>query len=88
MYQVLKPGTPLPDLPSDAGEDSVARYDAVRHANGAVPTPVIRDKMQRVMQNHAAVYRTGDSLKEGCEKIDEIYGLLKDVKVTDRSSVW
>lgn len=86
--KTLKPGAPLPELPESAGEDSIARFDAVRHANGSTPTAVIREKMQKVMQNYAAVYRSGDSLAEGCKKIDEVYGMLKDVKVTDRSAVW
>ena len=44
--------------------------------------------MQRTMQNHAAVFRTGDVLKEGCEKISAVFDSKKDVKVSDRSLVF
>jgi len=34
VKEKLKPGTKLPDLPKDAGEKSIAKYDYYRHANG------------------------------------------------------
>lgn len=40
------------------------------------------------MQTHAAVFRTEDSLKEGVGKMNNLYGQLKDVKVSDSSLVW
>jgi hypothetical protein len=35
----------------------------------------------KTMQNHAAVFRDGPTLIEGCKKMDEIYDLQKDLKV-------
>lgn len=35
----------------------------------------------KTMQNHAAVFRDGPTLQEGCKKLDEIYDLQKDLKV-------
>ena len=60
----------------------------MRNANGGTPTAVIRDRMQRTMQNDAAVFRTGETLAEGVEKIREIRASFADVKVSDRSLVW
>merc|ERR1711866_34071 len=44
--------------------------------------------MQNVMQVHAAVYRTGESLTEGVEKMNEVCKKFEDVEVTDKSLVW
>lgn len=45
--------------------------------------------MQRVMQNNAAVFRTGAVLEEGVQLIDKVAkSLREDLKVTDRSMVW
>ena len=33
------------------------------------------------MQNHAAVFRDGPTLQEGCKKLDEIYSQQKDLNV-------
>jgi len=44
--------------------------------------------MQRTMQADAAVFRTGESLAEGVEKIRRIHASFADVQVSDRSLVW
>ncbi|ODT14925.1 MAG: hypothetical protein ABS57_14510 [Mesorhizobium sp. SCN 65-12] len=44
--------------------------------------------MQRAMQEDAAVFRTQESLENGCKRISELWGELKDLKVTDRSMIW
>ena len=40
------------------------------------------------MQAHAAVFRTGEVLEKGKEKIDSIGTCFDDVKVSDRSMIW
>jgi len=40
------------------------------------------------MQNHAAVFRTGESLQTGIGKLQATYASFADVKVTDRSLIW
>ena len=66
----------------NAGEASVANIDRLRHANGSTPTADIRLKMQKAMQNHAAVFRSSDSLTEGCDKLDECFKIMdQDIKV-------
>lgn len=39
------------------------------------------------MQNHAAVFRTGSVLQEGCEKLSKIYGDLAHLKTFDRGNL-
>jgi succinate dehydrogenase / fumarate reductase, flavoprotein subunit len=41
-----------------------------------------------VMQNHAAVFRTGESLAEGVQKLGAVFDSFGDVRVDDRSLVW
>src|SRR5690606_23460103 len=50
------------DLAKDAGENSVARLDRARNANGRVGTAELRGRMQRIMQDNCAVFRTGEVL--------------------------
>ncbi|MGH8114323.1 MAG: succinate dehydrogenase/fumarate reductase flavoprotein subunit, partial [Rhodanobacteraceae bacterium] len=59
-----------------------------RHADGGTPTAQLRLKMQKTMQADAAVFRTAETLKEGCTKIDEVYAQLDDIRVSDRSLIW
>ncbi len=44
--------------------------------------------MQKAMQEDAAVFRTGETLKQGRKRIDAIYKTLGDVSVSDRSMIW
>lgn len=39
------------------------------------------------MQSHAAVFRTGSVLKEGCDKMDAIYQTMDDIKTFDRGTL-
>ena len=54
-----KPGEKVAELSPSAGEASVANLDKLRFANGSTPTAALRLAMQKTMQNHAAVFRTG-----------------------------
>ena len=65
-----------------------ARFDALRHASGAVPTASLRLEMQRCMQADAAVFRTAGTLGEGVAKMNAVAAKLDDLSVSDRSLVW
>jgi len=86
--ETVKPGAPLPPLNPNATDFALGRFDAARNAKGSQPTAVVRDKMQRTMQNNAAVFRTAEVLKEGCDLMDEVWKMKDDVGVTDRSLIW
>lgn len=86
--EVIKPGAPHEQLSSDAGELAIARLDKVRFAKGSLSAAHIRDNMQRVMQNHAAVFRTEESLAEGVELIDKVFASYQDIGITDKGMVW
>ncbi|MGE3306551.1 MAG: FAD-binding protein, partial [Rhizobiaceae bacterium] len=86
--QVVDRDAPIPDINAASVEKIMTRFDRLRHANGSQPTAVIRDKMQRAMQEDAAVFRTQESLESGCRRISEVWKDLPDVKVFDRSMIW
>ena len=86
--ETMQPGAPHANLPDDAGENSVARIDSLRNATGSRPSSEIRLEMQRIMQNHAAVFRTGETLKEGADLLQKTYQSFADVRVSDRSLIW
>ncbi len=81
-------GAAIPGVVASEDERILGRFDQLRHADGGSPTAVVREKMQRIMQEDAAVVRTGETLKSGVRRMGELYGALDDLKVTDRSMVW
>jgi succinate dehydrogenase / fumarate reductase, flavoprotein subunit len=80
-----KPNRPLN---KESVDRAVAHFDRFRHADGPAPTAELRLRMQRTMQDNAAVFRTSEVLKEGVAKMTEVAGALGDVRVTDRSMIW
>jgi succinate dehydrogenase / fumarate reductase flavoprotein subunit len=86
--EIIKPGAPHKRLSGDAGEAAIARLEKVRNSKGELSTAHIRDEMQSVMQRHAAVFRTEETLAEGVKLIDEVVQSYKDIGISDRGMVW
>ncbi|HWA62565.1 MAG TPA: succinate dehydrogenase flavoprotein subunit [Caulobacteraceae bacterium] len=84
----LKPGATQPEL-KDAWTDAhVARFDRLRNASGGTPTAQLRVEMQTAMQEDAAVFRTGESLASGVQRLAAVHAKRGDVSIQDRGLVW
>jgi len=86
--ETMKPNMPHPEISAERIDALVGDFDALRHAKGVRSTASIRDEMQAVMQNNAAVFRTGEVLEEGVRLIEDVYKGFSEVSVADRSMVW
>ncbi len=75
--------------PNKASLDKIMdRFDRIRFAKGETPTAVLREKMQRTMQEDAAVFRTADTLRQGVRRMTALWGEMPGIKVFDRSMIW
>ena len=86
--EVIKAGAPHKALLDESIEPLMARFDGLRNASGNTSTAQIRDDMQRTMQKHAAVFRTGDSMQEGVERMNQVFASFDDVQISDRGLIW
>ncbi|MBE1237427.1 succinate dehydrogenase flavoprotein subunit [Phaeovibrio sulfidiphilus] len=86
--ELVKPGTKHRPLRKDADEMALSRLERLRTANGSRLTSEIRMDLQKAMQRDAAVFRTEESLQEGCKAVTAIAGQMKDIKLVDRSLVY
>ncbi len=86
--QVIEPGQCHAHLDAGVVDKLIADFDQLRHADGSTSAAEIRDDMQHVMQNNAAVFRTGEVLQEGCKLIADVYTRFTDIKVSDHSMIW
>ncbi|MBV6633668.1 MAG: succinate dehydrogenase flavoprotein subunit [Alphaproteobacteria bacterium] len=86
--ELVEPGQSHKPLSKDADDVALSRLDHLRNANGGTRTAEIRRDMQRTMQNNCAVFRTGEVLEEGVQKIGETWKRRDDIKVSDRSMVF
>ena len=86
--ELVTPGEAHRPLPRNIEEPALDRLDRLRHADGGTPTAELRLEMQQAMQEHCAVFRTGEVLEEGVRKLDQAWTRRPDLKVTDRSMIW
>jgi len=86
--ELLTPGDKQPELPKGSADYALSRLDKFRNAAGGTATAALRLKMQKVMQNNCAVFRTGEVLDEGHKLIHDVHGAMADIKVFDRSLIW
>ncbi len=86
--EVVNPKDAVAPVNTAEVDKSLARFDALRHANGKIGTAELRLEMQKTMQDDAAVFRTDKTLAEGVAKMTAVAGKMADIKVSDRSMIW
>lgn len=86
--EILVPNGHVSDIPEEKIDEILDRFDAIRFADGEIPTAILRDKMQRAMQKDVAVFRTEETLREGYDAVKEAYQDFNNIKVYDRSLIW
>ena len=85
---LINPGQAHKQLAREHWQHSLDRFDRLRHAKGSTPTAEIRLAMQRTMQSHASVFRTGEVLQEGLKQLSGIADTFSEVRLDDHSLIW
>lgn len=86
--EIVTPGSSHKSLPENACDAALERFDRIRNSKGSRTVAEVRGDMQHVMQNHAAVFRTEDTLAEGASNIADVYKTFKDIGIKDRGMIW
>jgi succinate dehydrogenase / fumarate reductase flavoprotein subunit len=86
--EIIKKDSKCAPVKQETIDAIISRFDKIRYSSGSVSVADLRIEMQKTMQNHAAVFRTEETLAEGKEKIDKIRSTYQDIKTTDRSMIW
>jgi succinate dehydrogenase / fumarate reductase, flavoprotein subunit len=86
--ELIKPGSRVREANGHSEERALQRFDSIRHSRGGNKPGEVRPLMQETMQEYFGVFRRGDSLKEGVEKLQALGDLLQRVSVDDDSLLW
>jgi succinate dehydrogenase / fumarate reductase, flavoprotein subunit len=86
--EIVKPGSRVREANGHSEERTLQRFDRIRHSKGGYKAGELRPQMQAVMQSNFSVFRRGDSLREGLEKLAALRGALERVTVDDDSLLW
>ncbi|MDR2838957.1 MAG: succinate dehydrogenase flavoprotein subunit [Azonexus sp.] len=84
----LKSGKAHRELPKDVADKAQARIAALDNRKDGANVHETRLAMQRVMQTHAGVFRFGNLLQEGVEKILEVEKAARQLEIKDKSLAW
>ena len=87
LKTVEKGGSHSPLSPS-VTDKIVSRLDKMRNAAGDTSVGEVRNSMQNIMQKHAAVFRSTNSLNEGVKKIETVTKNMDSIAIKDRSLIF
>ena len=87
LKTVEKGGSHSPLSPS-VTDKIVSRLDKMRNSAGDTSVGEIRNSMQNIMQKHAAVFRSTNSLNEGVKKIETVTKSMDSIAIKDRSLIF
>ncbi len=85
----LSKGPKLNDLPEGMAREEEKRiFGGLLTQSGSENPAHIRRELRAQMDRHAGVYRTGDSMKEGLNKITELKQRFRKIAIQDKSRIY
>ena len=86
--EIIKPGSRVREANGHFQERALQRFDRIRHSKGGNKVGEVRPRMQEVMQSSFNVFRRGDTLKEGLDRLAALRDPLERVTIDDDSLLW
>jgi succinate dehydrogenase / fumarate reductase flavoprotein subunit len=86
--EVVTKGAAHKELGPNSTQSHLDRIERFRTAKGSISTAQLRLKMQKVMQEDAAVYRTGETLQSGVTRMQAIFKDGQNLGIKDRGLIW
>ncbi|MDM3871681.1 succinate dehydrogenase flavoprotein subunit [Porticoccus sp. W117] len=84
----LREGIELDDASDADIEAAMARLNRVNNTNDGEGAAELRTELQSIMQNHFGVFRRGDFMKEGIEKLADLRKRIENVRLDDKSAAF
>jgi succinate dehydrogenase / fumarate reductase flavoprotein subunit len=79
----------LSDMPEDKTREEEKRvFDGLLKQSGTENPAHIRRELRTLMDKHAGVYRTGESMKQGLDKIAELKQRFRKINIRDKSRIY
>jgi succinate dehydrogenase / fumarate reductase flavoprotein subunit len=79
----------LSAMPEDKAREEERRiFEGLLHQSGTENPAHIRRELRTLMDKHAGVYRTGESMKEGLRKIAELRERFRKISIQDKSRIY
>ena len=84
----LREGINLRDATEDDIDRAMAGLNRINNSEGGEKASVLRAELQTIMQNYFGVFRRGDYMKEGIEKLNALRPRIENVVLEDKSNAF
>ena len=84
----LKEGISHKSLSNDDIEQGMNRLNKINNSKSGEKAPVLRSELQTIMQNYFGVFRRGDYMKKGIDKLNDLKARVENVHLEDKSSAF
>jgi len=88
IVSTLTPGATQAELPADAADYTLARLARLENNSNGEYAQDIANDMRAIMQAHAGVFRSQESMDEGVRKIAELRARVNNIGLKDHSKVF
>jgi succinate dehydrogenase / fumarate reductase flavoprotein subunit len=88
IEEMLCQGVSQRDATESDVERALARLDRLNNSDGGEQVPVLRSELQNIMQNHFGVFRKGEFMQEGIEKLAQLRGRIENSHLEDKSATF
>ena len=84
----LKEGISHRSVSNDDIEQGMNRLNKINNSKSGEKAPVLRSELQTIMQNYFGVFRRGDYMKKGIDKLNDLKARVENVHLEDKSSAF
>ena len=84
----LKEGISHKSVSNDDIEQGMNRLNKINNSKSGEKAPVLRSELQTIMQNYFGVFRRGDYMKKGIDKLNVLKARVENVHLEDKSSAF
>jgi succinate dehydrogenase / fumarate reductase flavoprotein subunit len=89
IAKYLQSGPQTSEVPKAKSREEESRiFDGLLQLSGTESPAQIRRELRTLMDKHAGVYRTGESMKEGLDKIAQLKQRFRKITIQDKSRVY
>lgn len=88
IEKMLSQGIEMRDASETDIEASMQRLNRLNESSSGEKVPELRKELQGIMQNHFGVFRKGDFMQEGIEKLKDLRERIANVHLEDKSQAF
>ncbi len=88
ISEMDQPGQHIESIDKNQVDKLIDLYQNYFYQKGDIHISDLRLEMQKIMQQHAGVFRNNESLEQGVLKINQVYDQFKHVQIDDKSNIF